>query len=343
MLRVGLSIVFMAMWLLGASGLEAATWSAEVAEVQRLLTAHGYDPGPVDGLMGSKTQAAIQRFERDQGLVVSGELSTSLLAALRKTGHKSADTHRQIVIPDEARSKYPDLIPQILASPSMDDADKNYWFSVLPIMTEDQIAELRDILASEKRQLDALGQKQHVQPEVVTLPTLISGRYQDNGNGTVTDRLTGLIWKRCLEGQKWAAHTCKGEATRITPIAVLHKSWPKFAGSNDWRLPTSKELISLVYCSNGAPAETIIYGCIGHRAQYGHSQSPTIDTAAFPMLGFNNMKIPCWARKGSGGNQLIDDYSDDEGGFMAVIDFLQGKISNLGRTDRAFVRLVRGR
>jgi hypothetical protein len=41
--------------------------SKEVADIQRDLTRLGYDPGPVDGVLGPKTKAAIARFEGDQG------------------------------------------------------------------------------------------------------------------------------------------------------------------------------------------------------------------------------------------------------------------------------------
>jgi serine phosphatase RsbU (regulator of sigma subunit) len=56
----------------------------------------------------------------------------------------------QVTIPEEVKTKYPDLIPQVLESKSMDDEERNYWFSVLPIMTEDQVSELRDILRTEQ-------------------------------------------------------------------------------------------------------------------------------------------------------------------------------------------------
>mgnify|MGYP000748144543 CR=1 FL=1 len=57
----------------------------------------------------------------------------------------------KIKIPPAVKENFPDLIPQILASPSMDDEERNYWFSVLPIMSPEQVAELRDILASEQK------------------------------------------------------------------------------------------------------------------------------------------------------------------------------------------------
>ncbi|QQS59871.1 hypothetical protein IPN35_03310 [Candidatus Peregrinibacteria bacterium] len=60
------------------------------------------------------------------------------------------------IVPKEVQDKFPDLVPQILASPSMDNEEKKYWFSVLPIMTEDQIKELRDILKTEQNRISAL-------------------------------------------------------------------------------------------------------------------------------------------------------------------------------------------
>ncbi len=41
--------------------------SKEVVEVQKDLKRLGYDPGPIDGVLGPKTKAAIARFEREQG------------------------------------------------------------------------------------------------------------------------------------------------------------------------------------------------------------------------------------------------------------------------------------
>ena len=45
----------------------APSYSKQVADIQRDLVRLGYDPGPVDGVLGPKTKAAIARFEGDQG------------------------------------------------------------------------------------------------------------------------------------------------------------------------------------------------------------------------------------------------------------------------------------
>ena len=81
--------------------------------------------------------------------------------------------------------------------------------------------------------------------------------YVDHGDGTVTDTRTGLMWKQCLEGQSGA--DCEGTAGLFnwddamkTPQTVNQHGG--FAGYNDWRLPTKKELESLVMHERTGPA-----------------------------------------------------------------------------------------
>ncbi len=56
--------------------------SSEVAQIQRLLNEQGYDAGPVDGAMGSRTREAIRAFERDFGLPQTGEPSREIARRL---------------------------------------------------------------------------------------------------------------------------------------------------------------------------------------------------------------------------------------------------------------------
>ncbi len=60
---------------------------------------------------------------------------------------------------DELQTKHPELIKLILATESMDDAERQYWFDILPSMNEDQVRRLYDILETEKKKLDELEQK----------------------------------------------------------------------------------------------------------------------------------------------------------------------------------------
>jgi S1-C subfamily serine protease len=56
--------------------------SAALEGVQADLAELGYDPGPVDGVLGRRTRAAIRAFQADVGLPVDGRTSDELIAAL---------------------------------------------------------------------------------------------------------------------------------------------------------------------------------------------------------------------------------------------------------------------
>lgn len=57
---------------------------------------------------------------------------------------------------DELADKYPELVDLILATESMDDNERQYWFDIMPSMTEAQIDRLFDILETERRKLAEL-------------------------------------------------------------------------------------------------------------------------------------------------------------------------------------------
>jgi peptidoglycan hydrolase-like protein with peptidoglycan-binding domain len=52
---------------------------AYVEKLQRELGIRGYAAGPIDGIMGSRTRAAIRAYQRDVGLQVDGIASKELL------------------------------------------------------------------------------------------------------------------------------------------------------------------------------------------------------------------------------------------------------------------------
>jgi Protein of unknown function (DUF1566) len=87
--------------------------------------------------------------------------------------------------------------------------------------------------------------------------------YIPNGDGTVTDTQTQLMWMQCAEGQD--GPQCEGQVLLYTwdsamgVPAILNKH-AGFAGYTDWRLPTVTELKSLVQSD----------------------ERPSICTAAFP-------------------------------------------------------------
>ena len=54
-----------------------------VKAAQKALGAKGYDVGEVDGQLGPKTRAAIQAFQKDEGIRVTGRLDSGTMARLR--------------------------------------------------------------------------------------------------------------------------------------------------------------------------------------------------------------------------------------------------------------------
>ena len=64
-----------------------------------------------------------------------------------------------LTVPDEVTAKYPDIVTLIKASESMNDEERQYWVNILPVMTPEQVQNLRDILDNERKQLKAIDEK----------------------------------------------------------------------------------------------------------------------------------------------------------------------------------------
>jgi arylsulfatase A-like enzyme len=66
-------------------------------------------------------------------------------------------------------------------------------------------------------------------------PEYGKNKFRDNGGGTITDDATGLTWTKADSG-----------AGMDWPSALEYAEGMDFAGHSDWRLPTAKELESIV-------------------------------------------------------------------------------------------------
>lgn len=77
-------------------------------------------------------------------------------AAGNAQGGDGQSVFNKFEIPETVRQQFPDLIPLVLATESMNDEERQYWFQILPIMTQEQVNKLREILANEKKQLEKL-------------------------------------------------------------------------------------------------------------------------------------------------------------------------------------------
>lgn len=146
--------------------------------------------------------------------------------------------------------------------------------------------------------------------------------FTSNGDGTVTDNNTGLMWQKCSAGQN--ATSCSGIAStynwfmaRGIRNLIYNRGSTNICGSldlgghNDWRLPTKKELITIVDYSKAQPG-------------------PTINTTIFP---FTNTNPNYWT--------ATPDVTDP--GNVWSVGFYGGNVSNLqAKSVEQYVRCVRG-
>jgi hypothetical protein len=145
--------------------------------------------------------------------------------------------------------------------------------------------------------------------------------YRDNGDGTVTDLVTGLMWQKTPP----AEHYTWDEAAKYAENLQL-------AGYDDWRMPTMKELYSLV----------AFYGSI-------RTMTPYINTDYFDFeypdtsRGHRIIDAQYW----SGNKYIGTTMRGDKSAFG--FNFADGRIKAYptgergGPTKRSFIRCVRGR
>ncbi|TGM08638.1 DUF1566 domain-containing protein [Leptospira barantonii] len=99
-----------------------------------------------------------------------------------------------------------------------------------------------------------------------------TGPFTDSGNGTIIDQKSGLIWQKCANGQGSAGDsytdcTVGTAANMDWTSALAYCNSLSLAGMGGWRLPSMKELISLI--------------------DYNRAASPFINSTFFPNAGAN--------------------------------------------------------
>ncbi len=86
---------------LASSGWIQAGWTQErqpgaepppavIADVQGLLADLGFAPGPIDGICGDRTVAAIKAYQMAAGVSVSGKITDDLITRLRMARDRAA-------------------------------------------------------------------------------------------------------------------------------------------------------------------------------------------------------------------------------------------------------------
>jgi hypothetical protein len=143
-------------------------------------------------------------------------------------------------------------------------------------------------------------------------PSLASERFEDSGDGTVTDRQTKLMWMRCSGGQVLTDAACSGK-----PRAASWANSQAFAievntsGSlffKDWRLPQVHELASITALQ-----------CV----------NPRINLAVFP----NTPVAAYWTAS--------TRKPPDSPGFAYALSFGEEGVKLVDKEQSALVRLVR--
>jgi hypothetical protein len=92
--------------------------------------------------------------------------------------------------------------------------------------------------------------------------------YTDNGDGTVTDAITGLMWQRAVSATMYAW----AQAVAYCPTLTL-------AGHSDWRLPSLIELYSIVDAGQINPSINGAY-FPSTPADYFWSSSPVVGSSS---------------------------------------------------------------
>jgi peptidoglycan hydrolase-like protein with peptidoglycan-binding domain len=62
--------------------------------LQHQLNRLGFDAGPSDGIMGTKTKQALEKFQNEKGLNANGQLDRQTMSALRATRGQTASARR---------------------------------------------------------------------------------------------------------------------------------------------------------------------------------------------------------------------------------------------------------
>jgi len=77
-------VVFLLLITVSIFGTTATAQDADVQSVQSALSELGYDPGSADGFMGPKTRSAIEAFQRDREIPITGRVDEATLLTIRQ-------------------------------------------------------------------------------------------------------------------------------------------------------------------------------------------------------------------------------------------------------------------
>jgi hypothetical protein len=136
--------------------------------------------------------------------------------------------------------------------------------------------------------------------------------YTDNGDGTVSDNVTGLRWEKKTDANVNDNYTWLDAFAYIATLNAMNGG-QGYAGFNDWRMPNVRELQSILH--------------------YGRS-NPMIDPALGPTVGILNF-VRFWS-------STTWVSADSPGTGAWAVDFRKGEMIAFGKESFLRVRAVRG-
>lgn len=154
-------------------------------------------------------------------------------------------------------------------------------------------------------------------------------QYQDNGDGTITDLNTGLIWQQVPSSSDYSWQE-----------AVDYCEDLEFAGYDDWRIPSCKELYSISNFESGWPYLNTDYfnlasGNVSKDEQYWSSDyyvGVTVEGGSNSAMGVNHVTghIKAYSAEASGpvGGKYVRAVRGDKYGINDYVDNGDGTISD---------------
>jgi len=147
--------------------------------------------------------------------------------------------------------------------------------------------------------------------------------YTDNGDGTITDNVTGLMWQQTPDTDGDGDIDANDKLTYDQ--AVARASTLNLGGYTDWRLPTIKELYSLIDFSGIDPS--------GYEGTDTSGLVPFIDTAYFDFAyGDTSAGERIIDAQYASSNLYVANTANDGGRTLFGVNFADGRIKGYGLT-----------
>ena len=125
--------------------------------------------------------------------------------------------------------------------------------------------------------------------------------FTDNGNGTVTDSATRLVWQKCSAGQGTTLGDCgTGSISWYTlSDALMFCEGLILGGRSDWRLPNINELMSIIDFTRDNPSiDSSIFPNTIATMTWWSSTTQAHNTSRMWIIQFNNGNLTFSSKEG---------------------------------------------